>query len=189
MADTKTSDEASATVLTGVELVRLTQSATSKKTTVALLGHQFRGCRLERTTNLTTADFDPAADLIFQQGTLDTDGFYSAGTPTRATIPASKGFKVVNVSATVRIDLTTADTNNNFVIVHRNSAGTALRTGALTSEGGTGSETRYLCAVLMCCPVADGDYFVINLFQETDASVTINSTGTSLCVEVIGMEP
>jgi hypothetical protein len=190
MADTKTSDETAATTPTGAELVRIVQSATSKKTTAAVLGHQFRGCRLERTTNHTAQDFDPGAVITFQQATLDTDGFWSAGTPTRATIPASKGFKVANVSATVRIDQSTTNTYNNLVLVHRNSAGTAQRTAAMSTEiDGTNAETRYLNATMLCCPLADGDYFDASLFQETVASVDLNLTGVSLSVQIIGMEP
>jgi hypothetical protein len=39
MADTKTSDETAATALTGAELLRVVQSASSKKTTAALVAH------------------------------------------------------------------------------------------------------------------------------------------------------
>jgi hypothetical protein len=192
MADTKTSDEASATVLTGAELVRVTQSSTSKKTTAGLLGHQFRGCRLERTTNLTGQNFTTATDITFQQATLDTDGFWSAGTPTRATIPAAKGFKVANISVTVRVDNSTSGTYNNLLLVHRNSGGTGLRTSGVTIEaadGGGVTATRYLNATMLCCPVTAGDYFTVQITQETDTSVDLAASGTSLSIEITGMEP
>jgi hypothetical protein len=188
MADTKTSDEVAATVLTGAELVRVVQSATSKKTTAALVGHQFRGCRLERTTSLTLQNYTAGTtDIVFQVATLDTDSFWSAGTPGRATIPASKGFKVANVAAAVRIDSLTVDTFATMYLQHYNSSNVQQRVVGLTSEAG--DTVRWMNATMLAVPVADGDYFVVRPDEESDTSVTVNSSGTGLAVEIIGMEP
>jgi hypothetical protein len=164
------------------------QSASSKKTTAALMGHQFRGCRLERTTSLTTQNYTAGTtDLVFQVATLDTDAFWSAGTPGRATIPASEGFKVANVSASFRTDSTTTDTYGQISLQHYNSSNVLQRFVGMSSE--VGGTTRYLVAHMLCVPLADGDYFVVRPVEESDTSVTINSACASLCVEIIGMEP
>lgn len=187
MADTKTSDEVSATVLTGAELVRVVQSSTSKKTTAALLGHQHRGCRIERTSSHTAQNFTTSTAITFQTATLDTDSFWSAGAPTRATIPASEGFKVANVTATCRIDNLTADMWSEVVLVHRNSAGAAYRTSGESLE--IGKTTRYHSVVMTEVPLVDGDYFDVFLQVETDTSIDVNVASTALCITIIGMEP
>lgn len=187
MADTKTSDETSATALTGAELVRLVQSSTSKKTTAALLGHQNRGCRIERTTNHTAQNFTTETAITWQAASPDTDTFFSAGAPTRATIGSSLGFKVANVSANVRINSITADLWALLTLYHRNSGGTAYRSCSQRVEAG--STTANLSATMLEVPLVDGDYFEAALQVETDTSVDIVASGSSLCVQIIGMEP
>jgi hypothetical protein len=136
MADTKTSDEVAATALTGAELVRVVQSSTSKRTTAALVGHQFRGCRVEKTTTLSAQNITAGVAVSFQSAVLDTDTFWSAGSPTRATITASKGFKVANASAAIRIDNNNVDTYVVVTLRHNNSAGVTQRVAGQRSERG-----------------------------------------------------
>jgi hypothetical protein len=186
MADTKTSDEIAATVLTGAELVRVVQSSTSKRTTAGLLGHQFRGCRIEKTTTLTAQNVTAGAAISFQAAVLDSDTFWSAGSPTRATITAAKGFKVANVTASVRLDNQTADTWTLVNVRHSNSSAVVQRTAGTKSEVGT--TTVNITATMANVPLTDGDFFDVFIQTESDTSVDIHST-CSLCVEIIGMEP
>jgi hypothetical protein len=153
---------------------------------------EFRGCRVERTSSLTGQNYTGGAtDLVFQAATLDTDSFWSAGTPARVTIPSSKGFTVADVSASVRLDSNTPDTWGQIVLQHYNSSNVFQRQAGSKTETGSGGATvtYYFNVALLACPVADGDYFVIRPQVESDTDVTINSGGTGITVNIIGMNP
>lgn len=190
MADTKTSDEAAATTPTGAELVRIVQSATSKKTTVAVLSHHFRGARARMNAD-DTAQNVTASDvaITFDVADFDTDSFWSAGSPTRLTIPS--GVSYVMLSGQALVSSSTGDTFYSVSIQHRNSANTLLRYyGQRFMEGGN---TSRMCNVSSgAIAVSSGDYFTLNVREESDNSVTIegdDSAQTFLALTVLGMTP
>lgn len=149
---------------------------------------EHRGFRLERTSSLTTQNYTAGTtDLVFQVATLDSDGFWSAGTPGRATVPSGKGITVMDVAASARIDSITADTWAGLTIQQYNSSDVFQRSAASRSE--VGVTTAHLNAVMLSCPVAAGDYFVVRLQSESDTDVTVNSSGTNLSGKVVGMNP
>ncbi len=191
MADTKTSAEIAATALDGTELTRIVQGGSSKKTTLAVAGHQFRGARARMTSDDTAQDMTTQADISFDVADFDTDSFWSAGSPTRLTIPAGKGIKYVELTGQVQLLLSTADTWARCQIRHLNSGGVVQHIYGQRSveRGDSGSS---ICVSSGPVAVAAGDYFVLSYQEESDISVTIvGSTAieTFLALHVIGMEP
>lgn len=191
MADTKTSDETAATTPDGTELVRIVQGGSSKKTTLAVAGHQFRGAKVRVTSDDTAQDGTGTPDVSFDAALFDTDGFWSAGAPTRLTIPAGKGITHVALTGQINVSSSTADTTLSVGILQRNSGGT-VQSYARQMFIEMGGSTRALNVHTGPLPVSDGDYFTLNWTQETDNSVTIegdSSIWTFLALHVIGMEP
>ena len=192
MADTKTSAETAATTPTGAELVRIVQGGSSKKTTLAVAGHQFRGARVRMTTDDTTQNVTAGAAISFDSAEFDTDSFWAAGTPTRLTIPAGLGITHVEATGQANVSAGTADTWRSLSIQHWNSVDAAQHTvGQRQVEGGaTGGALSVSTGPL---EVADGDYFVLLLQEESDNSITIEgdsgSVHTFLALKVLGMEP
>ena len=191
MADTKTSDETAATTPTGAELVRIVQGGSSKKTTLAVAGHQFRGARVKMNTDDTAVNAVAGYTIPFDAAVFDTDSFWSAGSPTRLTIPAGKGITHVVATAQVTWSASTADTFNTVAIRHYNSSDTQLHhIGQRQTE--TGSNAAALAVSTGPLAVSDGDYFTLLFVQETDTSVTVEGDQvieTFLALQVVGMEP
>lgn len=191
MADTKTSDETAATTPTGAELVRIVQGGSSKKTTLAVAGHQFRGAKVRLSSDDLTQNYTTETAMPFDIADFDTDGFWSAGSPTRLTIPAGKGITHVELTGQVQMTLGSASEWMTVGIKHSNSAGTILhqRGPRFMQRGNTGGT---LGAVSGPLPVSDGDYFELTLRNQTDTSITIEGDQTNetfLALHVIGMEP
>lgn len=192
MADTKTSDEAAATTPTGAELVRITQGGSSKRTTAAVLGHQFRGAKAQMTSDDTAVNLTTTAAISFDVARFDTDSFWSAGSPARLTIQAGKGIKYVSLTGQVSLADVTSGAFAAGFIVHRNSAGTALDQWANDQMDFGGNAPR-LNVSSGPVAVSDGDYFELLARVESDTSATLKGAGTSLVcgltLHVIGMEP
>jgi hypothetical protein len=149
---------------------------------------EHRGFRLERTTNLTTQNYTAGTtDLVFQVATLDSDTFWSAGTPARATVPAAKGITVMDVAASARVESITADTWLGLTIQQYKSSDVFQRSSTTRSE--VGVTVAHVNAVMLSCPVAAGDYFVVRLQSESDTDVTVAASGTNLSGKVVGMNP
>lgn len=191
MADTTVTNETAATTPTGAELVRIVQGGSSKKTTLAVAGHQFRGARARMSSDDTAQNYTTAADVPMDVADFDTDGFWSAGSPARLTIPAGKGITHVVVTAQLQYSSSTADTWKVVAIRHRDSANTVLTQSGLRNVemGFTGGT---ICVSTGPLAVSDGDYFALLLQEESDTSITIegdNVIHTYISLHVIGMEP
>lgn len=191
MADTKTSDEAAATTPTGAELVRITQGGSSKRTTAAVLGHQFRGAKARMTLDDTLVNPTSGYIIPFDSTDFDTDSFWSAGSPSRLTIPAGKGIKYVELVGQVSATLGTVSTWAGVIISHRNSAGTLLE--QFLNHGWDYGTGHLSPAITGPVAVSDGDYFELIYQEESDTSVTIDGDHaqrrTYLALTVIGMIP
>lgn len=191
MADTKTSDETAATAPTGAELVRIVQGGSSKKTTLAVAGHQFRGARARMTSDDTAQNVTTLTAVVFDAAEFDTDSFWSAGSPTRLTIPAGLGITHVELAGQVNTTASTADTYLSVEITHYNSAGTILNR-ILQFGSEFGATTKVAAMGSGPLAVTAGDYFELRVQEESDTSVTIQGGSTTRCflaLHVIGMEP
>jgi hypothetical protein len=146
----------------------------------------FRGARARRTSDQTTANYTTETAVPWQEAAADTDGFWSAGTPSRLTVPAAYNGKYANAQAHVRIDATTTDTWKKLRVVHRDSGGTTKFSAGNATEIGAVSAV-YLSANLIGVPLATGDYFEAMLQEESDSSITIVSGQASgLALQIIG---
>ncbi len=122
----------------------------------------------QNVTTQTAISFDSASDL-------DTSSFWSAGSPTRLTIPA--GISYVSLVGQVHITSTTADTWLILAIVQRNSSNTIQRifVNRFVEMGFT---TKVLSVASGIVPVSSGDYFTLEVREESDTSVTIEGDDT-----------
>jgi len=192
MADTKVSDETAATALDGTELTRIVQGGSSKKTTLAVAGHQFRGAKAKMTSDDTAQNATSSGVVIsFDAASFDTDSFWSAGSPTRLTIPASKGITHVELTGQVHVTSSTGDSQFSVVIIQWSSAD-AVKEAWNQRFVEMGGATKALSIGTGPVAVEDGDYFTLTVIEETDNSVTIegdSSITTFLALHVIGMEP
>lgn len=191
MADTKTSAETVASALTGAELVRIVQSSSSKQTTAAVLGHQLRGARARLNADKTAQNITTETAVAFDTTDFDTDSFWSAGSPTKLTMPTGKGITHVALTGQVYVTSSTGDTSFLGSINQYNSSNTLLRTfGQRFIE--TGLTLKSLNMSTGPITVSDGDYFVLTVREETDNSVTIEGNETIqtfLGLLVVGMQP
>lgn len=191
MPDTTVTGETAATALTGAELARIVQGGNSRKTTTAVLGHQFRGAVVKMTSDDTTVNTTSQTTISFDSAVIDTDGFWSAGAPTRLTIPPGLGITHVELVGSAHVTASTGDTQASIFITHFNSSNVAQQSAALSGVefGNTVKRT-----VLPTGPIAvdDNDYFTMLYQEESDTSVTIEgdtTIWTKLSLKVIGMEP
>lgn len=189
MANTTVTNETAATALDGTELVRIVQSASSVKTTLAVAAHQLRGARVHMTANDTTVNSTSGYALSWDAAIYDTDTFWSAGAPTRLTIPAGLGITHVDVSAKVRVDATTASTWLLLEVNRHNSADAVQEKFAVGFD--KGATTVFAAITENGIAVDDGDYFVAKITEESDTSVTVvaGSVQTAMTLVVRGMEP
>jgi hypothetical protein len=148
-------------------------------------GSTFAGARVRRTTDQTTADYSTETAIPWEEAVVDTDSFWSAGTPSRLTVPVAYNGRYANVQGQVRIDATTADTYKVVRLSHKDSGGTTKFIAAQSVE--VGLTTAYVNVSLIGVPVATGDYFDMAIDEESDTSVTIKSASQSgFAIQIIG---
>jgi hypothetical protein len=148
---------------------------------------EFRGCRVRMTADDVTQNITGEAAVSFDAADFDTDSLWSAGSPTRLTIPAGVGY--VAVSGQALVTLSTADTHFSVAIRLYNSAN-VLQKAFGTRFIETGGATKMLAAHTGPCAVATGDYFQLWIREETDNSVTIegdDANQTYLALDILGM--
>lgn len=121
--------------------------------------------------------------ISFNATTYDTDGFWSAGTPTRLTIPSGKGITKVRLSCGLQYDNNTS--GNRTIQINKNGSGSYIgrigMAGAAVSSGG-GFALNGSTAVIA---VSDGDYFELNTSQNSGGALNAQATNTWLSIEVI----
>lgn len=189
MPDTTTSDETAATQLTGAELARITQGGNSRRTTTGEIGHQFRGVVVTRATNQSIAHNTLTA-VSFSSAPVDTDGFWSAGDPTKLIIPAGLG--IIGVRLSAGLDW---------------ASGTGQRRGIILKGGvgfiGQGQHhmrvttsaiaARFTFPSADYIPVADGNEFIVQAFHFQDSgSAALDLTGGNglwMSLRVVELEP
>jgi hypothetical protein len=190
MADTTTTAETAATTPTGTELARIVQGGNNRKTTLAVIGHQFRGARARKTSDDVSADYSTETALDMDVADFDTDSFWSAGTPSRLTIPAGAGIIYVELTGQVISSASAAGAASWTSITQYSSADAVKRTigqRVITKDG----LTMTLAVSTGPLAVDDGDYFQLR-YRDEDTSVVIEgdqTVETFIALTVLGMEP
>jgi hypothetical protein len=138
-------------------------------------GSPFRGARVRLTADDTAQNITTETAVSFDVADFDTDSFFSAGAPTRLTIPA--GVSKVSLVGQAYITSSTNDTVISVSIFHHNSGGTLLRFFSQRFIE-CGVAQRMLNVASGPIAVSVGDYFVLMVQQETDTSVTIEGDDT-----------
>jgi hypothetical protein len=190
MADTTTTAETAATTPTGTELARIVQGGNNRKTTLAVIGHQFRGARARKTSDDVSADYSTETALDMDVADFDTDSFWSAGTPSRLTIPAGAGIIYVELTGQVISSASAIGAASWTSITQYSSADAVKRTigqRVITKDG----LTMTLAVSTGPLAVDDGDYFQLR-YRDEDTSVVIEgdqTVETFIALTVLGMEP
>lgn len=148
---------------------------------------EFRGARVHLTANEASVDASSADfPISWDAAPIDTDGFWSGGSPTRLTIPAGLGITHVELVGSVNMTGATAEYTN-LAIRQRNSGGTLLFAAANVE----GAVTAKLINVATGpVAVSAGDYFTLDIKTTTDTSITLQAATyfTSLALRVVGFE-
>lgn len=137
---------------------------------------QFRGARARMTSDDTTQNITTETAVTFDAVDFDVGSFWSAGAPTKLTIPA--GVTYVELTGQAVISLSTSDTICIVSIQHFNSSNVLQHVfgNRFVEHGSTGWTLQASTGPI---DVATGDYFVLTVREETDNSVTIGGTGTT----------
>lgn len=140
----------------------------------------FLGCRVELQSNESTANA-VAEDLSFGSGSevYDNGAWHDESTnPERLTVPAAAAGRKVRVSANVRF---ANNTNNErrATIRHKNSGGADQRIFEDTKTAVSGSEPTLLCPFGVT-EVAEGDYFVLEVEQNSTGALNVEATDGSV---------
>lgn len=137
----------------------------------------WKGARVKRTTNLSLAS-GIATTLAWQAAELDTTAFWSAGAPTRLTVPA--GVTKVRITANARFDAASAGARQ--ILIFKNGA-TFNGRGAIQMAGQTNAELNIVSAVV---PVVAGDFFECQAFQGSGSALNLMAhESTWLQIEVV----
>jgi hypothetical protein len=121
------------------------------------------------------------ANVVWDGTDYDTDGFWSAASPSRLTIPAGKGIKKIRLS----LNLTPADSSlsgSHFVQFGKNGGGSfrgCSITGGTVGDGSVG-----LAVTGPVIAVSDGDYFEA-YYSSSDAARTWQAARCYFSIEVV----
>lgn len=143
----------------------------------------YRGALLRRTSSLIGV----AAPVLvpWQDAHYDTDGFWSAGTPSRITIPA--GVTKVRFSGSVALASST-NAGGVFLSLERNGAGGPPGAGVFTVRATTTGygNNDYQCHSAVI-PVAEGDFFElrVNFTNVNWDDIVASDSRTWFAVEVV----
>lgn len=178
MADKEISALTAASALADADLLHVSQGGNSRKATMAQVKAAVltpRGARVRMTSDDAAQNITTEAAISFDVADYDSDSFWSAGAPTKLTIPA--GVTHVMLTGQVNISSSTADSGFQVSIIHYNAANTPLHhfRQAFLEQSTTGRCVNVSTGLL---PVDATDYLTLNAREETDASVTIEGDQT-----------
>jgi hypothetical protein len=137
----------------------------------------FRGASVHMTSDDTAQNITGGINITFDAAAFDTDGFWSAGAPTRLTIPPGQGIDYVEVFGQIMLSSSTISTWKNIAINHFNSANVMQSSRGLKNAD-FGSGSAMIPVATGPIAVNDSDYFVLAATEESDASITIQGNGT-----------
>lgn len=143
---------------------------------------KFRGCRVKKNADQTTANYTGGAIVAWDAEDFDTDAFHDTVTNnSRITIPANKGITYVEIVACVATSL---DTGDRFHFIHVYKNGSLYLTPGNCYEGGFSDFAINITTGPIA--VAAGDYFEINYATESDTSITVQSAYSFFALTVLG---
>lgn len=141
----------------------------------------FRGALLRRTANYTVSTTGAYVAIPWQSAVYDTDAFWSAGQPTRLTVPTG----VTKVRLTANIEWQTSPTSQ-LVEIRKNGV-SVVGGGSFIVRGDSGYSNQMRNIASAVLPVAAGDWF--------DLAVYIGASGelrslerTWFAIEVVETE-
>lgn len=141
----------------------------------------FRGALIHRTTDTGSlnGNYSP---VVWQAADYDTDGFWSAGSPSRLTIPTGSGIKRVRLIGSVD---TTNLTGNTLARILKNG-GTAFP-GMMGTGGAAGYTNTPFAAATSAINVEEGDYFEFSCIA-ADTAWNVVAARSSFAIEVVEAE-
>lgn len=137
----------------------------------------YRGALVRRTSALSLAP-STTTPVIFQEELRDTDDFFSLGSPTRLTVPV--GVTKVRLKSNVRFASNASGirycfhSKNGALFIGRGYVNQAALGAFLTQN--------FQSAVL---DVVEGDYFELNVFQNTTGNLNLDFEDTWFEMEVV----
>lgn len=111
-----------------------------------------------------------ATAISWDTVTCDTSGFYSSSSPTRLTIPSEFAGKCVIVTAGIRWDSNT--TGGRFSVIRKNSS---AECASETATAGQIYGRGYTNITKTFCNLNDGDYFDIQVTQNSGAALNVTA--------------
>lgn len=121
----------------------------------------FRGALLRRTANYTISTTAAYVAIPWQSAVYDTDAFWSAGQPTRLTVPAG----VTKVRLTANIEWQTSPTSQ--LVEIRKNGGAVVGGGSFIVRGDSGYSNQMRNIASAVLPVAAGDWFDLAVYIGT----------------------
>lgn len=143
----------------------------------------WRGAQVKLSADLTLTTAT-GTTVSWASAVADTDSFWSAGAPTRLTVPA--GVSRVRVAANVR--WAAHATGLRSALIRKNGA---VFDGAPSSYISTGTSLEHqVNLVSPAVAVADGDYFELLVQQNSGGNLAVTSEGrTWFAIEVVEVQP
>lgn len=142
-------------------------------------GAGFRGAHVTKTSNQVVAN-NTLTKPTWQTVEYDTEGFFSAGSPTRFTIPSGKS--ITRVRLTFGAELQAEALNRGRISFYRNNSDTFL--GNVRQDVSCG--WRSLSIQSHVIPVSPGDYFEAQLFHTHGGDRELRAIATtSFSIEVV----
>jgi hypothetical protein len=179
MVDKTIGDLTAAGTLSGADLIEIEQVGNSRKVTLAELktfintdptivpsSEPWRGARAYRTGDLPIANGTETV-IAWQAEDVDTDAIWSAGAPTRMTVPPS----VTKVRVTANVRWGSNGTGVRQVLLLRN--GVSFRGGAMSLIGAATSTDHAQNITSSVIAVTPGDYFEVAVFQTSGGALNI----------------
>lgn len=163
--------------------VSLSDLAQYIKTAASIVpaSNPWKGARVKRTANLSISSSVSNVAVTWSVSDVDTSTFWSAGAPTRLTIPA--GVTRVRLRANVRWDSASA-TGIRQITLFKNGATLAGRFSQIVNAS-AGTQFTDQNAASPVLPVTAGDYFELIAYQTSGAALNIVSNdGTWFEIEV-----
>lgn len=153
----------------------------------AIKPNRFMGAMARKSVDQTAANYTSATAITFDTDVYDTDGFHDTGSNTsRMTIPSGLGITKVNVGGSLRAELVTTTNWLSFQIW---LGGSSSFDGASSNVSDVGVAEKNASALALGVSVVSGNYFEMALQVETDTSISIMATRTSLGIEVTEIAP
>lgn len=140
----------------------------------------FRGARAKFTADKTGLNLSVGVVLSWDAADNDTDGFWSAGAPTRLTVPA--GITKVRLHASVRMT-TGAAGGNQALYIQKN--GSALYPGSGSISYPSAFSTLDAATPTAVVDVEEGDEFRVYYFVSSQTNETLDADNTFFSIEVV----